>query len=173
MAGGTHFRTVEDMRKRATKAPIVARDGKLRAMAELPLFGAASSRDLITMGRLFDTSIVPAGVTFERQGITSGWLLILLDGVAVVHCGVRAAHVLRAGTCWGQSAFFDVTVRSHTVTALTDVTLLSLDRPSFAALQHYQPAIAAALRTYTVPEEQTDDVIETPPVEAPIPVGVR
>jgi hypothetical protein len=163
------------MRNHNTIAPVVTGDVKLCTMARLPLFAGCSGKQLVELGRLFDSSLVAAGVTCERSATSSRWLFVLLEGVAGSGSTDGTARVLGPGECWGRLASDDGTPwvdSTRTLTALTALTLLSLDRRSYAALERGYPKIAAQLRQSAEWARQTEDEMTRPLSMVPARVGV-
>ncbi len=156
MKGSGRFRTVDGMKTHRANASSIGGDGKLHAMAGLPLFAECSGEELVVAGRLFDTSYAAAGATFEGRETSSRWIYVLLEGVAVACAGERTEHLLRPGACWGGIGGRVGSDRTPSTMALTAVTLLSLDGRMFSALTRRLPSIAAELRRLAEFERQKE-----------------
>jgi hypothetical protein len=144
-------------------------------MASLPLFAGCTSRELIEMGRLFDTAQVAAGVTMERPEAPARWLFLLLDGMVAVGSRSRDPRVLGPGTVWGRlasSADPSQLQLPVTLTALSALTILSIDRRSFGALEQVRPDIACELSHLAEEEWQHGDVLPLPDSVTPVLVVV-
>ena len=111
----------------------------------LSLFEGLSLDDLLSV----DAAVVPeeymAGETIVRQGETGATLYIVARGTASVRLvsdsGEREVAQLHEGEYFGEMALFDDQPRSATVTALTDATLLTLERDRFSTLVMQRPEI--------------------------------
>jgi CRP-like cAMP-binding protein len=131
------------------------------------------------MGRLFDTAQVAAGVTIARPEASGRWLFVLLDGVVAVGSGSRSPRVLGPGTAWGRLASDgdpgadpSHIQRPTSLTALSALTILSIDRRSFGALERVKPDIARELSHLAASDGQRGDVVPLPDSVTPVLVVV-
>ena len=76
----------------------------------------------------------PAGTVVIRQGSDGGAFYVTAEGeLAVDVDGIRADHVITRGRGFGEIALLRAVSRTATITALTDVRLLVVDRDDFLA----------------------------------------
>jgi CRP-like cAMP-binding protein len=82
--------------------------------------------------------MVPAGTTIVRQGAPAGKFFIIVAGtVEVVRedgDGERPVAVLRPGQFFGEIAILRDTTRTATVRAITDVSLLAVEKETLRSL---------------------------------------
>ena len=91
----------------------------------------------------------PAGSTIYADGEDAALCYLVQEGrvrvVKRVRASERSLTVLRAGDLFGEDALLPRTVRTATAMALTDVSVLALDRVTFAELVGSNPAVAERL----------------------------
>lgn len=95
--------------------------------------------DAALLGSHMEQLRVAAGETIVREGDMADGFYLVVAGEAEVR-GER----LGPGEFFGELALLDETTRSADVVAVTDVTLLRLDREGFDAFARYSDAVTAA-----------------------------
>lgn len=102
--------------------------------------------------RLLALEHVAAGTVLIEEGVTStGFMALVLEGEALVSNAMGgtgeavALGQLGPGAVFGELGILDGKPRSATVTALTDMSVAVLDRPSLARLIDELPGVACAL----------------------------
>jgi MFS family permease len=114
-------------------------------LREIPIFRPLPAQILEQVARQLGTVNVPAGEEIVRQGERGDRFYIVAAGEVDVRVDGRALEPLHAGAFFGEIALLRDIPRTATVTARTDVDLLTLDRDEFigAVTGHAESADAA------------------------------
>jgi len=131
---------------------------RVDALRRIPLFCECSQDDLEAVARTADERAVPAGEALMRQGDAAQELVAIVAGVAAVERDGYALPRRRAGDFVGELALLTGRPRSATVTALTDVRVLVVERPQFERLLREAPSIANKLLIALAQRLPRDDV---------------
>jgi CRP-like cAMP-binding protein len=95
-------------------------------------------------GRTFD-----AGTQVYAEGEASDLCYLIQEGrvrlVKRIRSSDRSLTVLRPGDLFGEDALLSDTVRGASAVALTDVSVLAVDRPTFGVLLSSNPEVALRL----------------------------
>lgn len=114
-------------------------------LEEIPMFKGLSKRDLkYVAGQLRDTG-AKAGQSIITEGDVSGALFIITRGTAKVVINGRTRRRLGPGSFFGEISIIDPGPRTATITAETDVDLLSMTSVNFMALLEENWDIAKAV----------------------------
>ena len=114
-------------------------------MADVPLFGACSKRDLQIIARHMQVLAIPAGTVVMREGEHGDAFFVVLDGSATIEASGRRVGALGPGDHMGELALLDPAPRNATVTASTDMTVGVVDARTFAAIVRDVPALTGKL----------------------------
>lgn len=117
-------------------------DQRLAAIRTLRLFRACSQKELEQIVRLTDELTVPGGQRIVTEGESGREAFVIVDGIAKVVIGDRAVADLGPGHHFGELALLDGGLRTASVDAVTDMTLLVIHRPAFMGLLDEQPGLA-------------------------------
>lgn len=122
--------------------PVRAKDTYLDHLAEVPLFSAATRKDLQRIARASDEVDVAAGRVLVEQGRLGHEFFLILDGTASVRRDNRKVATLEAGQYFGELSLLDKGPRTATVVADTDMKLLVLGQREFLAVLDDVPGLA-------------------------------
>ncbi|MDL2399294.1 cyclic nucleotide-gated ion channel [Rhizobium mayense] len=113
-------------------------------VAAVPLFQKLGSAVLIEIVRALRSRVVPAGGIICRKGETGDQMFFIVEG----RVSVATPHPveLGAGSFFGEMALITGEPRSATVSAVTEVSLLSLYAADFQMLSSSSPEIADIIR---------------------------
>lgn len=114
-------------------------------LGSVPLFSACSKKDRKELAKATSESNVPAGQAIVREGQGGGMLFVILDGEARVRVGDRVKARLGPGSHFGEIAVLDGGARTATVTAVTDVRLVSITDAVFKRVLREQPEMGFKL----------------------------
>lgn len=116
---------------------------RLIFLKTIPLFEGLSLDDLLSVDEALGQDGYMAGETIVSEGETGATLFILAGGRASVRIGADQKEVaqLGEGEFFGEMALFDDQPRSASVVALTETTLLTLDRDRFSTLVMQRPEV--------------------------------
>jgi CRP-like cAMP-binding protein len=125
--------TLPDIRVRAAASTVRRLNGKPALLAEL------AHGDAALLGSHMEQLQSPAGEAIVRAGDEPDGFYLVVAGEAEVR-GDR----IGPGEFFGELALLDGTTRNADVVAVTDMTLLRLDRDGFDAFARYSDAVADA-----------------------------
>lgn len=117
------------------------RTDKVRHLAAVPMFQRLSQRQLQRVARHVDEVQVPAGKVVAREGEIGRELLIVVEGEAEVRRGNTTLARIAPGGFFGEMSLIDGKLRSATVVAATDMTLLVVNGREFKPLLDDTPGM--------------------------------
>lgn len=126
---------------------------KVELLGRLPLFEAASKKELADIAGIMVESERPEGAVLTRQGRDGGLMFLIVEGTADVLSGGDAGRPetgkvigqLGPGDVVGELSLIDGKVRSASVVATSPVQLLEMARDDFQKLVHSSPKFVKAL----------------------------
>src|SRR5947209_14232669 len=118
------------------------RDTYLDHLAEVPLFSAATRKDLQQIARASDEVDVKAGRVLVEEGRPGHEFFLILEGTATVRRGSRKVAELGPGQYFGELSLLDRGPRTATVTADTDMKVLVLGQREFLGVLDDVPGLA-------------------------------
>ena len=130
-------------------APVSARQLERETVAvleQVPLFAGLSRRHLGRVASVAAHKHYLAGEALVRVGASGDAFYIILDGDARVEIP-GGPVMLQPGDFFGEMALVDGAPRAATVTALTDIVVLTIPRPKFLALLVAEPKVTIAILT--------------------------
>jgi voltage-gated potassium channel len=113
-------------------------------VAAVPLFQKLGSAALIEIVRALRPRVVPAGAIICRKGETGDQMFFIVEGR--VNVATPSPVELGSGSFFGEMALISGEPRSATVSAATEVSLLSLYSADFQMLSSSSPEIADIIR---------------------------
>jgi CRP-like cAMP-binding protein len=128
-----------------TPVPRNRPDGKLEALASVPLFGGLSKRELASVGQIADEVDVPAGKELIREDEPGRQFFVVLEGDAVVRRKGRKINAVGAGDFLGEIALLSNRPTTATVTTTSPARLAVITRTNFTRLLHDNPRIQLGL----------------------------
>jgi CRP-like cAMP-binding protein len=123
----------------------MARDDYLSYLSRVPLFADCSKSQLREIGRVVERIRFPAGAVLVRQGDLGFELFLMTEGTAKVE---REGHLVASigeGEFAGELAVLARTPRNATVTAETDLEVLSISPGDLSQLLDEVPGLAKQL----------------------------
>jgi CRP-like cAMP-binding protein len=121
---------------------MAAKDTYLDKFAEVPLFSAASRKDLQKIARASDEVEVKAGRVLVDQGRPGHEFFLILEGTASVRRNNRKVAELGEGMYFGELSLLDRGPRTATVVADTDMKVLVLGQREFLGVLDDVPGLA-------------------------------
>ncbi len=122
-------------------------------VAAVPLFQRLGSAALVEVVRALRPRIVPAGTVLCRRGDTGDQMFFIVEGSVIV--ATPNPVELGAGSFFGEMALISGEPRSATVSAATEVSLLSLYSADFQMLSSSSPEIAEIIRKTALERRST------------------
>jgi CRP-like cAMP-binding protein len=118
---------------------------RIELLGRMPLFSACSQRELGQVAALTVPAELKKGTVLTREGAAGGLAFIIATGRAeVTRRGKRLAR-LGPGDVVGELSLIDGEPRSATVTALSDLEVLELDRRDLLKLMRKAPSVVRKL----------------------------
>ena len=114
-------------------------------IANIPLFSACSKKDLQRLSRAADELSISAGTDLPVEGTIGREAFVILSGRASVLKAGEKVATLGPGDHFGELSLLDGGLRTATVTATTDVTVLVLSKPAFNGVLDEIPTLAHKL----------------------------
>lgn len=121
------------------------RAGRIELLGHMPLFASCSKRELAQVAALTVPSELKKGTILTRQGAAGGLAFIIATGRAEVTRNGRRVANLGPGDVVGELSLIDGEPRSATVTAVTDLEVLELDRRDLVKLMKKVPSVVRKL----------------------------
>jgi voltage-gated potassium channel len=114
-------------------------------VAKVPLFAGLDAARIAEIAHLLKREIVPAKYAIVRRGEPADAMFFIMDGEVEVDIQPHPRRMGR-GDYFGEIALLTDTVRTATVTAVTECQLLTLDVADFRRLLAAHPDLEAAVR---------------------------
>jgi CRP/FNR family transcriptional regulator, cyclic AMP receptor protein len=121
---------------------MAAKDTYLDHLAEVPLFSAASRKDLQKIARASDEVEVKAGRVLVDQGRPGHEFFLILEGKASVRRNNRKVAELGPGQYFGELSLLDRGPRTATVVADEPMKVLVLGQREFLGVLDDVPGLA-------------------------------
>lgn len=121
------------------------RDRKMELISGISLFSSCSKKELAQVAALTVPAELKKGTVLTRQGADGGLAFIIASGHAEVTSNGKRLARLGPGDVVGELSLIDGNPRSATVTALSDLEVLELDRRDLLKLLRKAPSVVRKL----------------------------
>lgn len=118
---------------------------KMLVLSGVDLFAAIESDDLVAIARVTEEESFAADDRILTEGEIGDRLYFVVEGRVSVIKGERQVAELGERQVFGELAVLDPAPRSASVVALTEVTVLRIERDEFADIMAVRPEIAAGV----------------------------
>ena len=118
-----------------------ADDPRLRHLQRVPLFRGFSEDELRRVASISRILEASAGTVLTRIGSPGESFFVIIDGSAAVQTPMGVGDPLQPGYFFGEMSLLDGEPRSATITAMTDVRLLVVERSHFWRLLDETPEL--------------------------------
>ncbi len=115
---------------------------KVLALKRIPLFDHIPGEELARIARIAQEIYFDAGETFIIEGDIGDSLYLVIEGKVSVHRAKKQVAELGANQAVGEMAILDSEPRSASVTAVTPVTALKIEREDFYDIMAERAEIA-------------------------------
>jgi CRP-like cAMP-binding protein len=122
-------------------------DARIDHLRRVPLFNDCTDEELSRIGDISKIVETPAGTVLTEMGTPGDSFFFIIDGQVSVQTPVGIGDPLRPGDFFGEMSLLDGEPRSATVTAVTDLRLLVVDRLSFWRLLSEAPDLVRRILT--------------------------
>lgn len=116
-------------------------DSKVDLLRGVSLFRLCTDKELKDVASLMDEVKLPAGHVLIKEGAVGEEAFIIAEGNATVTLRGAKLGKLGPGDAVGEMALLDVSPRSATVTADTDLRVFVLEPRSFGELLNRHPSV--------------------------------
>jgi CRP/FNR family cyclic AMP-dependent transcriptional regulator len=106
----------------------------LEKLRSVPLFAQLSKKDLRAVLQTGREVEFPAGATIAAEGSAASDFYLILEGTARVLVGGRPKRTLHSGDYFGEMSVLDGGPRTATISAVSPVSTLRLNRRAFRSL---------------------------------------
>jgi len=114
---------------------------KIALLKKVPLFSNLSQRHLREISKHADQVQVKTGKVLAEQGKTGWEFIFIVDGKARIEKDGKVVRQLSGGDFFGEIVLIDGKLRTATVTADADMTLLIVHKTSFDHLLNTIPGL--------------------------------
>ncbi|MEK7704086.1 MAG: cyclic nucleotide-binding domain-containing protein [Myxococcota bacterium] len=118
---------------------------KILFLKGVDLFRTIPGEDLSRIAQITDEVELRQEEVVVKEGEHGDTLFLIVDGKVRVHSGKRVLAELGRTQCFGEMSILDAEPRSATVTAMTDLTLLKIQREDFTEILAEKPEISQGI----------------------------
>ena len=118
---------------------------KVLFLKGVDLFRTIPGEDLSHIAQITDEEEYRPEQTVVQEGEHGDAMYLIVDGKVRVHSGDQTLAELGRTQCFGEMSILDAEPRSATVTALTDLTLLKIQREDFKEILAEKPEISQGI----------------------------
>jgi CRP-like cAMP-binding protein len=122
-------------------------DARMDHLRRVPLFHDCTDEELRRIAAISRTVETPAGTVVTELGKPGDSFFFIVDGRVSVQTPVGVGDPLRPGDFFGEMSLLDGEPRSATVTAMTDLRLLVIERAQFWRLLNETPDLVRRILT--------------------------
>jgi CRP-like cAMP-binding protein len=123
----------------------MARNTKTDQLKGVQMFSACTDKELAQIARACDELAVEPGAVVVEEGASGEDFYLVGTGEAEVVRGGQRVAILGPGGYFGELSLLDDAPRNATVTAVTAMTLVRLQRREFTAVLDSWPGVAYKL----------------------------
>jgi CRP/FNR family transcriptional regulator, cyclic AMP receptor protein len=120
-------------------SPAPSTDTRVQHLSRVSLFSDCTDDELRRIADISRIVEVPAGTVLTKAGESGDSFFFIIDGRVSVETQVGYGDPLQPGDFFGEMSLLDGEPRSATITAMTDVRLLVVDRSHFWRLLNETP----------------------------------
>jgi len=116
-------------------------------LKKIDLFSTCNRRELARVSSLCSATSREKGATLTEQGTLGSQFFVIVEGEATAWRSGCKMATLGSGSFFGEMALLDRSVRTATVVAETDISLLVLSQREFNVLTDVAPTVAKRMMT--------------------------
>jgi CRP/FNR family transcriptional regulator, cyclic AMP receptor protein len=118
---------------------------KVLFLKGVDLFKTIPGEELSYIAQITDEVEFTPTQTVVKEGDQGDAMYLIVDGKVKVHRGESVLAELGSSQCFGEMSILDAEPRSATVTAITELTLLKIQREDFKELLAEKPDISQGI----------------------------
>lgn len=115
---------------------------KVLFLKGVDLFKGIAAEELSHLAQITDEVEYQPNQSIFEEGDAGDAMYLIVDGTVKVHSGDHIFAELGSKQVFGEMSILDAEPRSATITALTDLTLLKIQREDFSEILAEKPEIA-------------------------------
>jgi CRP-like cAMP-binding protein len=114
-------------------------DARIEHLGRVPLFSECTDQELRRIADIARIVEAPVGTIVTQMGMPGDSFFFIIDGRVSVQTPLGAGDPLTPGDFFGEMSLLDGEPRSATVSAITDLRMLVVERTHFWRLLHESP----------------------------------
>lgn len=118
---------------------------KVLFLKGVDLFKTIAAEELSDIAQITDEVEYAPQETIFKEGDQGEAMYLIVDGKVKVHSGERLFAELGPSQCFGEMSILDAEPRSASVTALSELTLLKIQREDFGEILAEKPEISGGI----------------------------
>jgi CRP-like cAMP-binding protein len=118
---------------------------KVLFLKGVDLFRSIAAEELSHIAQITDEVEYAPDDTFIKEGDKGDSMYLIVDGKVKVHSGEHVLAELGPSQCVGEMSILDAEPRSASITALTELTLLKIQREDFGEILAEKPEISSGI----------------------------
>ncbi len=118
---------------------------KVLFLKGVDLFDSIPGEELSHIAQITEEVELRSAQTVFREGEHGDAMYLIVDGKVKVHSGEKVLAELGAKQSFGEMSILDTEPRSASVTAMTDLTLLKIQRDDFTEILAEKPEISQGI----------------------------
>lgn len=118
---------------------------KVLFLKGVDLFKSIPAEDLSHIAQITDEVEYGVQQTIFKEGDHGDAMYLIVDGSVRVHSGEQIFAELGSKQCFGEMSILDAEPRSASVTALSELTLLKIQRDDFTEILAEKPEISQGI----------------------------
>ena len=118
---------------------------KVLFLKGVDLFKSIAGEELSHIARITDEVEIGNAETIFKEGDQGDAMYLIVDGKVKVHSGEQVFAELGSKQVFGEMSILDAEPRSATVTSLSELTLLKIQRDDFAEILAAKPEISQGI----------------------------
>ena len=126
-------------------AAVISTVEKVLFLKGVDLFQGIPGEELSHIAQITDEIEYPSDHTIFGEGDQGDAMYLIVDGEVKVHSGEQIFAELGTKQCFGEMAILDAEPRSASVTTLSDLTLLKIQREDFHEILAEKPEISLGI----------------------------
>jgi len=120
---------------------LFARDAKIEALKQAPLFAGLSKKELTELAKVTEDLDLPAGRVLCKEGATGQEFFVIMEGQVEITRRGKPIATSGSGQFFGEIALVEDVPRTATVTTKTPLRFFVMTRQSFMHLLDANPSV--------------------------------
>jgi len=126
-------------------ASVISTVEKVLFLKGVDLFKGIPGEELSHIAQITDEVEYTPDQTIFKEGDQGDAMYLIIDGKVKVHSGAQVFAQLGTKQCFGEMSILDSEPRSASITALSELSLLKIQREDFAEILAEKPEISLGI----------------------------